>query len=169
MRQIVGVADMKISGQVGDEIITFALGSCIGITIYDPIARVGGMVHVMLPSSTVDPAKAHDNPSMFVDTGVPLLFLDCYKLGAVKHRIEVTAAGGACTNGSEEDDYFQIGKRNITTLRKLFWKNGVLLKATDLAGTAARTMSLEIGTGIVTIRSNGTVKTLNGDNPGASA
>lgn len=168
MKHIVGVADMKISNQVGDEIITFALGSCIGITLYDPVARVGGMVHVMLPSSGIDPAKANANPSMFVDTGVPRLFLESYKLGAVKNRLEVTAAGGACTNGSEDDDYFQIGKRNITILRKLLWKNGIVLAANDMGGTAARTMALQIGTGLVTIRSNGVVTALNGDIPEAA-
>jgi chemotaxis protein CheD len=169
MRHIVGVADMKLTNQPGDEIITFALGSCIGITIWDPVANVGGMVHVMLPSSSIDMAKAQENPCMFVDTGIPRLFLDSYKLGAEKGRIQAVAAGGACTSGAEDDNYFQIGKRNITVLRKLLWKNGVLLKADDLAGTVARTMTLHVGTGVVTIRSNGSVKVLNGANQGGEA
>jgi chemotaxis protein CheD len=168
VRQIVGVADMKISNQNGDEIITYALGSCIGITIFDPVACVGGMVHVMLPSSSIDLAKAAENPCMFVDTGVPKLFLDCYKAGASKSRLEVIAAGGACTSGAEDDDYFQIGKRNITILRKLLWKNGVLLKASDLAGTIARTMTLHLGSGLVTVRTGGAVKSLNGNDNGGS-
>jgi chemotaxis protein CheD len=169
MRHIVAVADMKLAKQPGDEIITFALGSCIGITIWDPAANVGGMVHVMLPSSSIDMAKAQENPCMFVDTGIPKLFLESYKLGANKSRIQVVAAGGACTSGAEDDDYFQIGKRNITVLRKLLWKNGVLLRADDLAGTVARTMTLQVGTGVVTIRSNGSVRVLGGDNPGGAA
>jgi chemotaxis protein CheD len=160
---------MKISNQVEDEIITFALGSCIGITLYDPVTRVGAMVHVMLPSSRIDPAKAEANPCMFVDTGVPRLFLASYKLGASKGRLQVIAAGGACTNGAEDDDYFQIGKRNITILRKLLWKNGIVLAADDLAGTAARTMTLQIATGLVTIRSNGVTTSLNGGKAGVAA
>ena len=167
MKHIVGVADMKLSSQVGDEIVTFALGSCIGITLYDPITQIGGMVHVMLPTSAIDCGKAKENPSMFIDTGVARLFLESYKLGACKSRLEVTAAGGACTQGP--DDFFQIGKRNIAMLGKLLWKNGISLRASDLAGTAARTMSLTIGTGIVTIRSNGSVQVLNGNGPGATA
>ena len=154
---------MKISAQSGDEIVTYALGSCVGIAIFDPVACVGGMVHVMLPSSSIDMAKAADNPCMFVDTGVPRLFLDCYKAGANKNRLEVIAAGGACTSGSEDDDYFQIGKRNIPVLRKLLWKNGVLLRASDLAGTVARTMTLHLGSGLVTIRSSGVLRTLSGN------
>ena len=157
---------MMISDQAGDEIVTFALGSCIGLTVYDPVTRVGGMVHVMLPSSTIDAAKAQEKPCMFVDTGIPRLFLDSYKLGACKGRLEVIAAGGACSGGFEGDDYFQIGKRNITMLRKLLWKNGIVLAASDLAGMEARTMTLHIGTGAVTIRSNGTVTALNGTRRG---
>jgi len=168
VKHIVGVADMRISNQPGDEIITYALGSCIGITLWDPIANVGGMVHVMLPSSEIDPAKAPNNPAMFVDTGVARLFIESYRLGASKGRIEVTAAGGACTGGSDEDDYFQIGRRNIRILEKLLWTNRVVLKATDFAGTAARTMSLELGTGLVTIRSNGISTVLNRDNGGGA-
>src|SRR5919109_4013944 len=95
MRYIVGVADMKISVQPGDQLITYALGSCLGIAIHDPVAKVGGLLHVMLPLSTIDPAKAAENPSMFVDTGVPQLFISCYKAGAQKHRLVVKVAGGA--------------------------------------------------------------------------
>ncbi|MGC8833704.1 MAG: chemotaxis protein CheD [Armatimonadota bacterium] len=160
MIHVVGIADMKVSGNGSDILITHALGSCLGIAVYDPIARVGGLLHVMLPLSTVDPERAKENPYMFVDTGVPRLFLECYKAGAKKQRIVVKVAGGATSYGSEEDDIFQIGKRNIIMLRKLLWKNGVLIEACDVGGAESRTMSLEIGTGIVTVRSNGLVKTL---------
>jgi chemotaxis protein CheD len=163
MRHIVGVADMKISTSPEDEIITFALGSCLGITIYDPMARIGGMVHVMLPSSSIDPVKAVSNPCMFVDTGVKKLFLESYKAGAQRNRLVVLAAGGACANGLEQDDYFQIGKRNVTVLRSLLWKNGIILKNCDFGGNLARTMSMDLNTGQVLIRINGTTESLSGD------
>jgi chemotaxis protein CheD len=154
MRHLVGVADMKISSSPGDEIITFALGSCLGITVFDPVAHVGGMVHVMLPSSSIDPVKAFSNPFVFVDTGVKNLFLASYRAGAQRNRLLVFAAGGACANGLDQDDYFQIGKRNVTVLRSLLWKNGFILKNSDLGGNLARAMSLDIGTGQVTVRIN---------------
>lgn len=160
MKHIVGVADMKISAKKGDLIVTHALGSCLGITIHDPVACVGGMLHVMLPLSTIDSAKAAENPCMFVDTGVPKLFIECYKAGARKERLEVKVAGGACVNGNTANDYFQIGKRNFTMLRKLLWKNGVLLKASDVGGSFPRTMSLEIGNGEVILKMNGNQKRL---------
>jgi chemotaxis protein CheD len=151
---------MKISSLDKDEIITFALGSCIGITVYDPVAHIGAMVHVMLPSSSIDPVKASTNPYMFVDTGVKSLFLASYKAGAQRNRLMVFAAGGATAHGLEQDDYFQIGARNVTVLRSLLWKNGIILQNSDFGGNLARTMSLDIGTGQVTIRINGNTKIL---------
>lgn len=160
MKHVVGVADMKLSRDDGDQIITHALGSCLGITVYDPVSKVGGLLHVMLPSSAIDEEKAKKNPYMFVDAGVPRLFLDSYKLGAKKERMVVKVAGGACVNGNEDNDYFQIGKRNFVMLRKLLWKNGVLLKSEDVGGSVSRTMTLDIETGEVRIRSNGGEKVL---------
>lgn len=152
---VVDVADLKVCAQQGDSIITYALGSCLGITIFDPESRVGGMLHAMLPQSTIDPKKAAENPFMFVDTGVPRLFHECYRIGAQKQRLVVKVAGGACARGNEQDDYFQIGKRNMVMLRKLLWKNGVLITAHDVGGSSPRTMSLDIDTGDVYIKSNG--------------
>ncbi len=146
---------MKLSATEGDIIVTHALGSCLGITVHDPVAKVGGLLHVMLPLSTLDPEKAAQNPYMFVDTGVPRLFLESYKLGAKKERLEVKVAGGASVHEDEGEDYFQIGKRNFVMLRKLLWKNGVLLKSYDVGGNSSRTMSLEIGTGTVLLKIEG--------------
>jgi len=166
VKYLVGVADMKISSSPEDEIITYALGSCLGVTVYDPVAHVGGMVHVMLPSSSIDPAKATINPCMFVDSGVKSLFLESYKAGAQRNRLLVFAAGGACANGLEQDDLFQIGKRNVTILRSILWKNGIILRNSDFGGNLARTMSLDIGTGEVLIRINGTTEILSGSDGG---
>lgn len=154
MKQTVGISEMKIARDPEDVLVTYALGSCLGIAIYDPLARVGGMIHVMLPLSTAHPMKARDNPCMFVDTGVPRLFLEAYKAGARKERLLVSVAGGASLRGST-NDWFEIGKRNLLMLRKLLWRNGVLLQAEDVGGTHSRTMELEIRTGRVTISSNG--------------
>ena len=157
---------MKISTSPEDEIITFALGSCLGVTIYDPVAHIGAMVHVMLPSSSIDPVKAAMNPCMFVDTGVKNLFLESYQAGAQRNRLIVVAAGGACANGLQQDDYFQIGKRNVTVLRSLLWKNGIILKNSDFGGNLARTLSLDIATGKVTMRINSTTEVLWGNSGG---
>ncbi len=157
---IVDVADMKVSAVKGDVLVTHALGSCLGITIYDPEVHVGGLLHVMLPLSTIDPKRGKENPCMFVDTGVPKLFLECYKTGARKERLHVKVAGGACLRSEEEGDYFQIGKRNFVLLKKLFWKNGVLLRAHDVGGNQSRTLSLDIASGEVEVKISGKSTTL---------
>ena len=152
MKKVVGVADMVVLSGNEDEITTFALGSCLGITIYDPEASVGGMLHVMLPDSSIDAAKAQKNPQMFVDTGVPALFRAAYALGAKKERIVLKVAGGACMKGNADDDYFQIGKRNYLALKKILWKNGVMIQAEEVGGTQGRTMNLGLADGEVTIK-----------------
>lgn len=158
---IVGMADVKVTDNPDETLITYALGSCLGIVVHDPVARVAGMLHVMLPSSTIDEAKAKAQPAMFVDTGVPLLFKECYRLGARKERMTVIVAGGSFSGKSEADDNFQIGKRNMLTLRKLLWKNGVLIHADDTGGIQqSRTMSVIVSSGIVQLRTNGTQRVL---------
>ncbi len=149
---VVGMADFKHSRDRGETLVTYALGSCIALSLYDPVARVAGMLHAMLPQSSIDPAKAEAQPAVFVDTGVPLLFRESYKLGAQKERLVVKVAGGACTHGDPEKDIFQIGKRNVLMLRKLLWTNNVPLQASDVAGTESRTVFLELETGRIRIR-----------------
>ena len=153
---IVGIADLKISSDRADTIVTYGLGSCLGVVIWDPVARVGGLLHAMLPTGASDPAKAAANPARFVDTGLPLLFKSAYKLGAQKSNILLTVAGGASMGASgREEDFFQIGKRNYMELKKMLWKNGVVIRDEDVGGNVSRTISLEVGTGEVLVKSGG--------------
>lgn len=152
-RIVVGVADFAVSGDEGASIVTYALGSCLGLMIHDPVARVGAMLHVMLPDSTIDAAKAMANPAMFVDTGVPRLFKEAYRLGAVKERMVVKVAGGAAVQSGT--DMFQIGKRNMVALRRILWKNNVMITSHDVGGSMSRTVTLDVVTGDVTLRIDG--------------
>jgi chemotaxis protein CheD len=150
MQVVVGVAEMRISNQGEHVVITHALGSCIGVAIYDPLVKVGGLLHYMLPDSALDVEKGRENPSMFADTGIPRLFKECYRLGAVKHRMRVKVAGGSQVLGGPE--HFNIGRRNYAALRKIFLKNNVLIDNEDVGGVKARTMYLEIATGKVWVK-----------------
>lgn len=156
----VGVADLVVTADASAMLVTYALGSCLGITVFDPVAKVAGMLHAMLPDSAIDPAKAAANPAMFVDTGVPELFRQAYKLGATKERLVCKVAGGAAVLEGAREDLFEIGKRNFVMLRKLLWKNGVLLKAQDVGSNVSRTMLLSAATGEVTLKINGMERTL---------
>lgn len=146
---IVGIAEMRVSNDPEASIITYSLGSCLGITIYDPAVRVGGMLHAMLPESDLDLHKTKKSPYVFIDSGVPLLFRSAYKLGAEKHRIIVKVAGGAGLLA--EDRFFAIGYRNFQSLTELLVRNGVALSGRAVGGNASRTMRLELATGRVGI------------------
>ncbi len=154
--RVVGIAEMCVSRDPAERLITYALGSCLGVVVHDPVAHVGGLLHVMLPLSEIDPEKAQHNPCLFVDTGVPELFRACYRAGATKERLVVKVAGGAFVGEDDQSDPFQVGKRNLLTLKKLLWKNGVILRAEDVGGQrVSRTVSLHLATGEVVVKSNG--------------
>jgi len=141
---------MKV-GKDGDVVVTHALGSCLGLMVHDPVARIGGLLHAMLPLSKINPQKAEANPYMFVDTGVVMLFKEIYNLGGKKSRLVVKAAGCGTPMGNNE--MFKIGERNYTVLKKLLWKNNILLDAEDVGGTVSRTVHFYMSTGKTVIKS----------------
>lgn len=145
MRYTVGISEMIFGTSPGDLIVTHALGSCIGIAIHDSEANVGGIMHYMLPSCSLDAEKAKNTPLMFGDSGIPLFFQEAYRLGAKKERLRVVIAGGA--NVIAGSHHFDIGNRNIVIARKLFWKNNILIAAENVAGNIPRTLYLEVGSG----------------------
>ena len=149
----VDIADLKVSADPDAVLVTYALGSCIAVIVYDPGLRVGGMIHYMLPMSETSPEKAKERPAMFADTGIPLLFHTMYEMGCRKANLIVKAAGG----GALYDDHghFAIGQRNYTILRKMFWKAGIMIAAEDIGGAKSRTTRLFVATGRCTINSVG--------------
>lgn len=156
---VVGISDLKISNNPEDVLITFALGSCIGISIYDPNVKVGGLLHFMLPESSLDARKAKDCPAMFADTGIPLLFKSCYAYGADKKRMTVKVIGGASI--LDDTNYFRIGQKNITAVRKIFWRNNILIDGEDTGKNINRTVRLNLADGTCVVKSSdGVVKKL---------
>jgi chemotaxis protein CheD len=149
----VGISEMKISNQVDDVLVTYFLGSCIGLSLYDPIVHVGGLIHCMLPLSKIDPVKAKSNPQMFIDTGVPALLQAVFELGAERRRLVAKVAGAAML--LDDKRLFKIGERNYTVLRKLLRKNNISIAAEDVGGMITRTMYLYIATGRTIIKSGG--------------
>jgi len=151
---VVGVADMVVSNDSSADIVTYSLGSCLGITVYDPVKKVGGLLHLMLPDSTIDAVKAGTMPYMFVDTGVPRLFHAAYNLGADRSRLVVKVAGGA--QMLDQRGIFNIGLRNFAALEKIIAQNGLRIHAADTGGLSSRTVRMDLTTGNVSIKSPGT-------------
>lgn len=155
---VAGISEMKISTLRDDVLITYSLGSCVGITIYDPVKCVGGIIHCMLPLSKIDSKKAQNNPFMFVDIGVPLFINSLFECGMSRKDMIIKIAGGSLIMDKKEK--FKIGERNYMVLRKLLWKNNMLISGEDVGGKLSRTMSLVMATGKTFVKSDGMEKEL---------
>ncbi len=149
-RVIVGVGDMAVSNNTQVILSTYALGSCIGVIVYDPVGKIGGILHLLLPDSTISPDKAARQPAMFANTGLPLLFKAMAGLKAERQRLRVFVAGGA--GMLHNQDPFKIGERNSTATFEFLTKNGLPVAYRDVGGTINRTIHLEIGSGAITMK-----------------
>src|SRR3954465_15191783 len=132
-RIVVGIGEFAVSNDRASVIVTHALGSCIAVCVWDPAAKVAGLIHVLLPGSGVSPAGARERPAAFADTGVPLLFRTAYEYGVDKKRCQVRLIGGADITraagaAGTEGNAASVGKRNLLAVRSLLWRNGVLVQ-----------------------------------------
>ena len=141
----VGMADYKV-GRSPDSLISYGLGSCVGIALFDSVTKVGGLAHIMLPDSTQ--ARSAENIAKFADTALPAMLNEIIKLGANKSRITAKIAGGAqmftFTNAT---DIMRVGERNAEAVRLMLKKLEVRLLAEDTGGNYGRTVELKLDTG----------------------
>jgi chemotaxis protein CheD len=154
-RVVIGVGEMGVSNNPSITLSTYALGSCIGVIAYDPVTQAGGLLHLMLPDSTISPAKALSQPAMFADTGLPMLFRALTGIKGDPARLRLFLLGGASVLGGS--DSFKIGERNIKATNDYLARMRLPVRYTALGGTINRTVHLNIGTGGITM------KTPNGD------
>lgn len=157
-RIIIHVSDAKVSNDPADVLTTYSLGSCIGVCLYDPATKIGGMLHYQLPDSKMDTERAKKKPFMFADIGMKIMVEKLVSMGAMKKRMKVKIAGGAAMDAGPKG--FDIGKRNHLAIRKILWKNGMFIDAEDVGGNSPRNMYMNMDIGDVTIRSGGLEKTL---------
>lgn len=152
---IAGLAEMIVTNNPNATLATYSLGSCLGVAVYDPVAHVGGLLHLMLPDSSIDPIKAAKQPGMFVDSGVPALFRLAYQFHAEKHRMRIYVAGGAQI--MDAAGHFNIGKRNCEAVAKLFAEHHLQVSAWEVGGLNNRSMYLNVKTGQVTLKVSGQI------------
>ncbi|MEI6564316.1 MAG: chemotaxis protein CheD [bacterium] len=155
---IVDIAGASLASEMDEVLVTYSLGSCLGVALYDPVLHLGGMAHCMLPLSQIDPHKSQEKPFMFVDVGIPRLLDELFIRGSRKKDLIVRVAGGASIMDST--NLFRIGERNQAIFRKIMWKNGLLIKSEDVGGEQSRTLRLEIATGRLIVRSGGVERDL---------
>ena len=137
----IGIGDIAVSDTLDDVIKTMALGSCVGVMLYDPKLKIAVMGHIALPDSNVRSQKGIDKPGRYADTGIPLLVKAMKKMGSGGGRsLIVKIAGGAQI--SDPNDTFNIGKRNVLAVKKVLWKCSLILNAEDTGGAIGRTMAV---------------------------
>jgi chemotaxis protein CheD len=149
-RVVIGVGDLAVSNNAQVILSTYALGSCVGVVAFDPIAKAGGILHLMLPDSTISPDKAAKQPAMFADTGLPQFFRSLAGLKAERARLRIFVAGGASVLGG--NDPFKIGERNARATLDFLAKHGFSVRHTEVGGTVNRTLHLEMSSGAVTLK-----------------
>lgn len=147
----VGIADMKIARQEGT-LITYALGSCIGIAFYDPMIKLGALLHIMLPENN----QTDKNVLKFADSGIRETLRKLYAFGAVRGRMVCKIAGGAkMFEMKGPGGLGNIGERNAQNVKRVLAAEGLRVVGEDTGANYARTMSLDVATGQVYIRSAG--------------
>lgn len=149
---VVGIGEAAVSSDPDTSLVTYALGSCLGIAVHDATARVGGLLHVMLPDSAIDPTRAAERPFMFLDTGLLALLAECQYAGARTDRLTIKVAGGASFTAVRGVDSFRIGHHNLLSLKRLLGEARLSAHGTDTGGSVPRTMSLCIEDGSVLVR-----------------
>lgn len=142
----VGIGDAVV-GRAGDgALAAFGLGSCVGLAVWDPVTRIGGLAHFMLPSGS-----RTGNPVKYIDTGLAWFLAALAKAGALPRRSQYKAAGGAAmflgVSGSLE-----VGRRNATALSDALADAGLRLTAHELGGSVGRSIELNLTTGDLSVR-----------------
>lgn len=148
---IIGIADMKMA-QTSGVLTTYALGSCIGICLYDPKIKLGALIHIMLPLNMETGRK---NTMKYADTGIRATLKEMEARGASKARITAKIAGGAKMFEVGGGMLGNIGQRNIESVRMHLKREGIRLLKEDVGGNIARTLSFDVATGMGNVRCYG--------------
>ena len=146
----VGMADYKV-GRAPDTLISYGLGSCIGISLYDPQTKIGGLLHIMLPDS--NQSRANENRAKFADTGIPDMLNELIRMGAAKSRLVAKLAGGsqmfAFANAS---DIMRVGLRNASASKEILKKLSIPIVGEDTGGNYGRTVRIDLSTGVYKVK-----------------
>jgi chemotaxis protein CheD len=146
----VKVADCRV-GRDEQTLTTIGLGSCVGIALYDPATRVGGLAHVMLPSETM--ARDRSNPAKFPGSAVAMLLAEMTRLGADSRRVRAKLVGGASMFSNLVSSSGNIGERNVQSSRQVLAQLGVPIIAEDTGSDYGRSVVFHLSDGRVEVRS----------------
>lgn len=149
----VGLGEIKVSQDRDDVLVAFGLGSCVGVGMYDPITRIAGLLHAVLPERT---NRGDPKAPKYVDSGIPALVSEMINAGAIKFRLVVRMAGGAnmlISPGLSKT--FDIGSRNVDAAHAKLAELRFTIASEEVGGNSGRTVRLYIADGRMTIRMMG--------------
>lgn len=149
----VGMADLKTVNSPGI-LTTLGLGSCVGICLYDPVTKISGMAHIMLPSSKS--IRNNSNLFKFADTGIDILIKEMVGMGAKKyHMISKIAGGAQMFSFSTKNDIMKIGERNVVAVKQILKAYAIQIKAEDTGGNHGRTIEFHSLNGKLLVKTIG--------------
>ena len=150
---MVGLGEVKVSQDPEAILACLGLGSCVAVSVFDPVAKVGAMAHVVLPKSH---GKTGQRAGRYADVAVPLLLQQIRDLGAVDSRLEICLAGGAQMSLAPGlGTAFKIGEDNVAAVLAVLMAEGLEPRAVETGGSKGRTMRLSIESGKATVASAG--------------
>lgn len=149
MIKVIGIGEMAMSNNTDDKLKTFALGSCVGITAYSPSRKVGGLIHIALPT----PSRIEDMDKRFcyyATTGIPFFFEQLSKeYGCLKNELIIRIFGGA--DSIRKDDTFNVGKKNLEITRKILNDLNLGIHYSETGSNVSRTIELDVASGDINI------------------
>lgn len=155
---VVGISDFKTARAGQGILVTHSLGSCLGVTVYDPSAKVGGLLHALLPSAVDNENRAKAKPAMFVDSGFYAMVGELERMGAQRRRMQIKLAGAG--QFLDPQRHFQIGEKNYSSIKQVLRQEGLRAHGEDCNGSKPRSLYLDVATGNVWIRTRGKEYTL---------
>jgi len=157
-RIVVGIADYKLAN-APDTLVTYALGSCVGISLYDAQAKLGGLAHIMLPDSGMAAVCATEGRMKFADTAIPDVLGALVKAGADGRRLTAKIAGGAnmfrAQGALDADGVSHIGQKNVERVRSVLGSLGIPIVAAETGENYGRTLFVDLESGKMIVQSLG--------------
>ena len=152
--RVIGIGEWQVSREPGDLLRTYALGSCVALVVQHPATATAGLVHILMPDSVNQPGNRNKMPGNYADTAVPLLIRKVSDMAGLRapagSALVAKLAGGATI--WLKDSPFHVGKRNIEAVERLLRQHQVPLAARDTGGTVSRTVTVDVASGVVTVR-----------------
>lgn len=151
MDKVIGIGDYAMSDQESDKLVTFALSSCVAVTVYSPEEIAAGMIHVVLPTPSLGFKASCDRICYYAETGIPFLINQmCKKYGCSKDSLEIKLFGGAVSPRS--DDYFKVGTKNVQKAVEVLQGMDLDFTLAEVGGTFCRTIEFDVASGQVRVK-----------------